>query len=177
MPLFRFCPRCGREMPAPEGPTERIVYQECSACGAFHYRNAKPTASGLLVRNGKLLLGRRAVNPFRGWWHVPGGFLEPWEHPEEGVARELLEETGLRVRPTEQLGLFMDTYAYGNGTDYTLNLYYLVEQVESGEPIAADDIAELRFFAAHELPERIAFETGRAALAAWRRRVDESTRP
>jgi 8-oxo-dGTP diphosphatase len=116
-----------------------------------------------------VLLGRRCIEPFNGWWDVPGGFLEPWEHPEEGVVREAAEETGLAVRPIELLGVYMDVYGYSDGTDQTLNLYYVVEIVE-GEPRPGDDLVELRFFGPDEIPEDVAFETGRQALRDWRER-------
>lgn len=168
MPVFRFCPRCGHELPAPTVPIERLVQQDCPACGAVHYKNAKPTASALVVRDGRVLLGRRGIEPFKGYWDTPGGFLEPWEHPTEGAVRELREETGLTIRPTELIGVYMDTYTYGPG-DYTLNFYYAGEIVGGGEPVPADDVVELRFFAVDELPplEEIAFKSGREALAEW----------
>lgn len=169
MPLFRYCPSCGHELPEPPGPANRVLQQACPACGAIHYRNAKPTASALIVRDGRVLLGRRGIEPYKGWWDIPGGFLEPWEHPADGVVREIAEETSLVVRPTEVFDIYIDTYGYGDGTDYTLNVYYLVEIV-SGEPRPGDDLVELRFFAPEEVPEQVAFETGRRALADWKER-------
>jgi ADP-ribose pyrophosphatase YjhB (NUDIX family) len=133
-----------------------------------HYRNAKPTAGALIVREGKVLLGRRAVEPFLGWWDIPGGFLDPWEHPADGVVREVREETGLIVLPGELLSVIVDTY--GDGGDYTLNFYYLAANV-AGEPRPADDVAELGWFAPEALPEQVAFASGRQALATWQRRL------
>ena len=169
MPVFRHCPECGQSLPPPEMPADRLVCQVCPNCGAHHYKNAKPTASALVVRDGRVLLGKRGISPFFGQWDVPGGFLEPWEHPAEGVVRELREETGLDVRPTELLGVWIDTY--GPGGDYTLNFYYVAEIV-GGEPRADDDVSDLRFFAPDELPPlaEIAFDNGRQALAEWLRR-------
>lgn len=170
MPLFRFCPACGAPLPPPAEPPERLVQQTCPACGAVHYRNAKPTAGALLVRDGKVLLGKRNVEPYFGWWDVPGGFLEPWEHPEEGLRREMREETGLAVEPRELLLVNVDTYPYGDGSDYTINFFYLVDAPE-GEPHPADDVSELGWFAPDALPEPVAFAAGREALARWRARV------
>jgi ADP-ribose pyrophosphatase YjhB (NUDIX family) len=102
-------------------------------------------------------------------WDVPGGFLSPQEHPEAGVVREILEETGLVVRPRELLGTFPDTYGDGDERVYTLNFYYLVDVV-SGEPHPADDVAELRWFAPDELPD-IAFAHQEQVLARWREMI------
>src|SRR5579859_5012962 len=120
MYAFRFCPDCGTELPA--AADERLLAQTCPACKAIHWRNAKPCAGALIVRDGQVLLGRRAVAPARGAWDIPGGFLEPWEVPAEAAIREVREETGLEVRVATLLSVVVDTYA---GRDYTLNLYYV----------------------------------------------------
>src|SRR5919197_2590450 len=109
MALFRFCPSCGSALRPPAEPVERVLMQMCSRCGAVHFRNAKPCAGVLVVRDGKVLLGRRALDPARGTWDIPGGFLEPWEHPVVGAAREVAEETGLIVEPKELLAMLVDT--------------------------------------------------------------------
>jgi ADP-ribose pyrophosphatase YjhB (NUDIX family) len=139
------------------------VSQTCSACGAVHFRNAKPCAGALVVRDGRVLLGRRAVAPARGCWDIPGGFLDPWEHPADGAVREVAEETGLQVRLTGLLAVVVDTY---HERDYTLNVYYLAE-VLGGTEHPADDLAELRWFGPAELPEELAFPHCRGVLAAW----------
>src|SRR5438105_4240038 len=101
MYAFRFCPDCGSELPAVS--TERLISQTCHGCGAVHWRNAKPCAGALVVRDGRVLLGRRAIEPARGAWDIPGGFLEPWESPADAAVREVHEETGLDVRVTSLL--------------------------------------------------------------------------
>jgi ADP-ribose pyrophosphatase YjhB (NUDIX family) len=131
-----------------------------------HFLNSKPCAGGLVVRDGRLLLVRRAFEPFKGWWDVPGGFLEAGEHPVDGVVRELREETGLEVRPGDLFGIYMDRY--GADGHPTLNVYYRCEVVGGAER-AGDDAAELGWFAPDALPDRIAFENGRQIIADWRR--------
>ncbi len=156
----RFCPVCG-------GPlVERVIDDRprrvCAACGRVHWRNAKPCAGVLVVRHGKVLLVRRRVEPFIGYWDIPGGFCEVDEHPAETAIREVREETGLAVELTGLLGLWMDEYAGG----VTLNVYYL------GRPLSRDlavgsDADGAAWFAPDALPRRIAFANGRKALAAW----------
>jgi ADP-ribose pyrophosphatase YjhB (NUDIX family) len=162
--VFRFCPDCGSPLPRPEIPPQRLSAQECARCHAIHFRNAKPCAGALVVRDGQVLLGRRAVEPGLGMWDIPGGFLEPWEHPADAAAREVLEETGLRVRMTGLLTVVMDTY---HDQFYTLNVYYLAEVLD-GEMCAADDLAELRWFAPDALPTEFAFAHCRGVIDAWR---------
>jgi 8-oxo-dGTP diphosphatase len=165
VPLFRFCPQCSQVLPTPDGPPERVVEQPCPACGEVHYRNAKPTASALIVQGGRVLLGRRSIEPFKSLWDVPGGYLEPWEEPRDGVEREVREETGLEIALEQLLGIFVDTY--GDPTSYTFNVYYLARSI-GGQLQADDDVAELAWFGPDELPV-VAFDSGRRALEIWRR--------
>ena len=156
----RFCQACGAPVVEARGRFD------CSACGRRHYLNSKPTTGALVVRDGKLLLVRRLHEPFKDWWDVPGGFLEPGEHPEAGVARELREETGLVVRPTRLFGIYMDTY--GEDGDPTMSIKYECEVV-GGREQAGDDAVELGWFGVDEIPENVAFASGRAAVEDWRR--------
>lgn len=135
----------------------------------MHYRNAKPCAGALVVKDGKLLLGRRAVEPARHMWDIPGGFVNPWELPADAAVREVREETGLHVHLKDLLTVEIDTYA---DRDYTLNLYYLAEPVDGGDAAPADDLAELRWFLPSELPvDSMAFAHCARVLAAWRATV------
>jgi ADP-ribose pyrophosphatase YjhB (NUDIX family) len=122
--FFHYCPDCGAALGLPNASSDRLVSQPCRSCGAVHFRNAKPCAGAVVVRDGRALLGRRAVEPARGRWDIPGGFLNPWEHPADGAIREVREETGLEIRLKELLSVVIDTY---NDRDYTLNMYYLAE--------------------------------------------------
>jgi ADP-ribose pyrophosphatase YjhB (NUDIX family) len=155
-----FCPACGSPLVEKEidGRPRRV----CPACGRVHWRNAKPCAGALVQRNGKVLLVRRAVEPFRGYWDIPGGFCEADEHPTETAIRETREETGLEIELTGLLGLWLDEY----GGVTTLNAYYLArpltEQIQAGSD--ADGAA---WFAPNALPRRIAFTNGRQALMTW----------
>jgi len=164
MYAFRYCPDCGAKLDPVQGNHERLISQTCAVCGAVHFRNAKPCAGALVVRDGRVLLGRRAVEPGRGCWDIPGGFLNPWEHPSEAAVREVREETGLDVRLTRLLDIVIDTY---HDRDYTLNLYW-VGEILGGQERAADDLCELRWFTPDELPGELAFPHCALVLQAWR---------
>jgi 8-oxo-dGTP diphosphatase len=109
------------------------------------------------------MLTRRARPPHEGWWDLPGGFLEPGEHPEAGVVRELREETGLEVRPLRLIGIYMDVY--GEDGDPTMSLTYECAVV-GGQPRADDDVLEIGWFGPDDLPP-IAFEHAQRVLADW----------
>src|SRR5262245_26214655 len=87
---WRLCPRDGAELDLSDLP-RRV---SCPVCGFVAYANPKPAAVGLITdEQGRLLLVKRAIEPFKGCWDAPGGFVEEGEHPLDAVRRELLEET------------------------------------------------------------------------------------
>jgi ADP-ribose pyrophosphatase YjhB (NUDIX family) len=163
---YRFCPRCGHELTLrsqPHGTSPQLV---CPACGFVFYRNSKPCAGALVVRDSRVLLARRALPPARGAWDIPGGFLELGEDPQHGVLRELREETGLEIRILDLLGIYIDRYGED---DWTLNIYYLAD-APNGTPRPADDVADLAWFSPDEIPDQMAFAHERQVLDDWRRR-------
>ncbi len=122
-----------------------------------------------------MLLVRRAKEPFKGRWDIPGGFLDEGEHPLDGVRRELLEETGLEVEPLDFLGVWMDRYGGDSTAEATLNLYWTA-RVLGGEARPADDVDDLRWFDVHELPapDALAFRNVPLVLDAWRTRHEHA---
>jgi 8-oxo-dGTP diphosphatase len=111
---------------------------------------------GVVVDNGRALLIRRASEPLRGEWSIPGGMLELGETLEEGVARELLEETGLQVRVLQLIEVFERiVYAAngggtgGDGIDRHPRFHYVIadylcERI-TGEHAAASDVTDVEF--------------------------------
>jgi 8-oxo-dGTP diphosphatase len=166
---WRWCPRCQNEL---RGDGLRV---ECPACGFVAYASSKATAGALCEDGeGRVLLARRAREPFKGRWDIPGGFLEEGEHPLDGLRRELREEAGLEVEPLEFLGAWMDRYGGDSTAEATLNLYWTA-RVVAGEPEPADDVDALEWFSPDELPggEELAFENVPLVLAAWNRRQQD----
>ncbi|HEX2172448.1 MAG TPA: NUDIX hydrolase, partial [Dehalococcoidia bacterium] len=163
---FRFCPRSTGDLVTGRPPGDDRDRLICARCGQVLCCNPKPTASALVVQDGKVLLARRGREPFLDWWDHPGGFLAWDEHPEAAVIRELAEETGLQIRPTRLLGIYTDSY--GEQADATLNLMYLAEWI-GGDPEPGSDVSALAWFGPDELPDQLAFRCVPAALADWRK--------
>jgi NAD+ diphosphatase len=138
------CPRCGNQL------THSADLVECSSCGFFMFAHSAVTASALLVDgNGRMLLARRAIDPWRGRWDLVGGFVGEGEHPLDGLHREVREETGLAFEPERFVGTWMGDYD-GRAT---LNLIW-AGRLGDGDPVASDDVDELRWFDRGELPAR-----------------------
>ena len=158
---WKLCPRCGSAL------TNEGQHVSCASCGFVAYANSAPAVQALVVRDGRVLLARRDREPGEGKWDLPGGFLEEGEEPLAGLQRELREETGLEVESVAFLGAFVEPYL----DRFVLGLTW--KAVAEGDAAAADDVAEVRWFAADELPsaDEFAFPHHPVLLAAWR---DES---
>ncbi len=94
---MNFCPSCGaavvRRIPA----GDHLPRDVCGACGAVHYHNPKLVAGCVAESGGRILLCRRAIEPRRGFWTVPAGFMENGETLQQAAARECQEEALAQV--------------------------------------------------------------------------------
>ncbi|MDO8586349.1 MAG: NUDIX domain-containing protein [Armatimonadota bacterium] len=129
--------------------------------GLFAPDLARPCVAVFVEKDGKVLFAKRAIEPAKGKWDIPGGFVEPREWAESAAAREVLEETGLNVRVTRYLGSLPDVY--GRTGIPTLNFCFVAE-VEGGELEPQSDVASLSWFGPDEFPEDMAFAHQRTAL-------------
>lgn len=143
---FRFCPLCATELVPPR---RRGGGSYCPAHERSWYRNSSPSVGCALVRGGRALVTIRGREPEKGRYDVPGGFLEPGEHPVDGLVREAREELGVEI--DEVSGpVMMATHRYGEGGDHVLALGFTARIVE-GEPAPADDAAGLAWVSLEEL--------------------------
>ena len=107
---------------------------------------------GVVVSHGRALLVRRATEPLKGEWSVPGGVLELGEKLRDGVRREVLEETGLEVEPLQVLEVFDSIFNDEQGrTQYHYVLIDYLCSVISGEACAGSDVSEVRWVTEDEL--------------------------
>jgi NAD+ diphosphatase len=106
MTEYRFCPRCAQPLITRPGPDARLR-QACPdpACGFVHWNNPVPVVAAVVEYQGKILLARNAAWA-EGMFALITGFLENDETPEQGVARELMEETSLTADSIELLGVY-----------------------------------------------------------------------
>jgi 8-oxo-dGTP diphosphatase len=127
---------------------------------------------GVIIDQGRTLLIRRGSEPLLGEWSIPGGTLEIGESLEEGVARELLEETGIEVRVIELIEVFDRIYREGGSTGVEVNgrprfhfviADYLCERL-GGEPRAGSDVTDVAFAREEELARFHLTETATRVL-------------
>jgi len=161
------CPRCAATLvrSVPAGDDEERLW--CPACGLVLYENPAPTASAIVEdRDGRIMLVRRGIEPFRGLWDLPGGFVRPGEDGKAAARRELEEETGLDVLVGAAVEAVPDVY--GPDAAPTLNLFYQA-RIVSGTPTPGSDAAEIAWFGPDALPppSQIAFACVREVLARW----------
>ena len=160
------CPRCGKALTGDESR------RACPGCGSVYYANSAPTVCGLVEDDrGRLLLGRRAIEPFLGMWDTLGGFLHEGEDLEDGLRRELREETGLEVEPVSFLGAWTDRY--GTVTRCGAHAQPVLDRPRDvRRPGSGRRRPELAWFSADELPapHELAFTRVADVVAVWRER-------
>lgn len=160
------CSRCGvalRLGPLPGEDRDRLA---CPACGFIAYVNPRLVVTTLPVTDaGDVMLLRRGIEPGRGLWAQPGGFMEIDETVQEGAIRETLEETGLLVEPGDIVGLYTRPEA-------AIVVVAFVARIVGGAPQPTHEALEVRPFAPAAIPwPEIAFRTTEWALRDWVRRV------
>jgi ADP-ribose pyrophosphatase YjhB (NUDIX family) len=156
----RFCPACGEPL-APR--VLEAEHQPRLICPRGHvtWRNPRLVVGTLPVRDGRVHLARRAIEPGAGRWSYPGGFLELGESAQEGARRETEEETRLLV----EIGRLVGAYSRPHAAVVTL-IYEA--NVVGGEVAPGLESSEVRAFGPDEIPwDELAFTTTESALRDW----------
>lgn len=159
---LNYCSRCGKslEFGAVEGEDRHRL--ACRSCGYISYVNPRLVVTTIPVtETGEVVLLRRGIEPGRGWWAQPGGFLEVDETVTEGAVRETLEETGLIVEPGEIVGLYSRLEA-------AVVVLAIESRIVGGEVRLNPEALEIDAFAPDAIPwPGIAFNTTHWALHDW----------
>ena len=137
--LFRYCPKCG----SAHFVENNSKSKRCNACGFVYYFNSSAaTVAIILNHKGELLVCRRGKEPHKGTLDLPGGFVDTFETGEQGVIREVLEETGLKINGAKYLFSLPNTYLYSGFLVHTLDMFFLCEMEEELALRAMDDVSE-----------------------------------
>jgi len=157
----RFCHFCGHPLMQKSLDGQARLF--CQNCDVPIYENPVPATCLVTIDDQKrLLLVKRSVDPKKGFWCLPGGFMELQETPEAAGLRELHEETGLTGKIDRLLGVVSND---SSNYDTVLMVGFLV-QTWRGQLIAGDDADAADWFDYPDLPE-IAFDSHRKFIAQY----------
>ena len=125
------------------------------------------TAGAFLIFEDELLLVERAINPQKGYWDLPGGFIEYGENLEQGLQRELNEELGLELAAENfrYFGSFANQYSYNQVLYHTCDSFFIYLLNNKISPQAKDDVAAWQWHKLKKMPlEKIAFTSVKQGL-------------
>ena len=166
---LNFCSRCGAPLVFGSLPDEDRDRLACQACGHIAYVNPRLVVTAFpITAAGEIVLIRRGIEPGKGSWAQPGGFLEVDETVHEAAIRETLEETGLLIEPGEIVGLYTRLEA-------AVVTLAFEAKVIGGAATPTPEALEVATFAPERIPwPDLAFRTTMWMLRDWidRRRPD-----
>lgn len=154
-----YCLRCGTKLQL----KQRFGHMRpsCPQCDWVYFPDPKVAAAVLIEQGDRVLLVRRNVDPRRGRWTLPAGFIDAGEDPLRAAERECREETGLEVRV---IGLLDVLYGQEHEKGAHIIIFYRAEIID-GELSAGDDVDRVAFFSRSDLPP-LAFSTTERVLKA-----------
>jgi len=169
---LNYCTRCGAPLRLAQVEDEERERLLCTECGYIAYVNPRLVVTTIPVTDaGEVVLLRRGIEPGRGSWAQPGGFLEIDETVHEGAVRETLEEIGLVVEPGEIIGFYSRPEA-------AVVVLAFEARIASGEARTSPEALEVRAFRPEAIPwQEIAFRTTTWALRDWLRRRHPELHP
>ena len=155
---FKFCPVCGSH----RFEEHNFKSKQCLDCGFIYYANPCSATVTFILRQSpsmpgseELLVARRAKEPAKGTLDLVGGFVDMDETVEQGLLREIGEETGLTVDNYQYLFSIPNIYKYSDMLIHTLDMFYEVHVEADVQPNAADDVAELMWIPVEKVDYRL----------------------
>ncbi len=140
-------------------PVEGVERPVCLACGFVFYLDPKLVVAVILARGDELLLGQRAMNPGKGRWSFPSGYVNRGEEVEKAAIREVKEETHLDVRLSRLVGLYSSA-----GDPVVLAVY--AGEIVGGVPAPGSELLDVGFFPLDNLPP-LAFPRDLGIIQDW----------
>jgi NADH pyrophosphatase NudC (nudix superfamily) len=148
---FQFCPVCGSQ----HFEENNFKSKKCRHCGFTYYANpCSATVAFIVNEKGELLVATRAKEPAKDTLDLVGGFVDMDETVEEGMRREITEETGMTVEGIEYLFSIPNLYEYSGMTIHTLDMFFLVRVESSVSFKADDDVAQLQWIPVNQVDYR-----------------------
>ncbi len=155
---IKFCSQCGSPMEERIPEDDDHVRAACTRCPHVHYENPTMVVGTIPVFKDQILMCKRNIEPRKGKWTLPAGYLENQESVQDGATRETLEETRAKVRIVEPYRLFNILFVD--------QIYFMFRaELLSEEFGPTSESTEVRLFKETEIPwDEIAFEVIRQTL-------------
>jgi 8-oxo-dGTP diphosphatase len=159
-PPVNYCQVCGHEMIDrwAHGKNRRV----CPACSFVYFDDPKVAVAVFIERDGQVLLVRRAMNPERGKWALPAGYVDYGEDPREAAMREVREETGLEIEITRLVNVESSPGTFGASI-----IIVYAASVANGTAQPQDDAEAVLWLSASDPLPELAFDSTRTMLSAW----------
>lgn len=148
----KFCELCGTKLVE----KEKSAIWRCESCEMHQYASPKPANEIVLYRGGKILISERGINPNKGMFDMPGGFVELYENFETALEREVEEELAISKDEHEEpvyLRSYNIDYPYGKTVYRVVVNVYIAELSDKAEPVALDDVASLRWISQSDIDD------------------------
>jgi len=164
--MIKFCNQCGHEIQygIPEGDDKpRAV---CQHCQYIQYENPKIVNACIIEHKGQILLGKRTIEPRKGFWNVPAGFMENGESTRSGAIREVREEVMAQLKNVTLFGV------YNIIQRNQVHVYFRAE-LDGDQFAAGAETSEAKLFAPEDIPwDHMAFPVGITALKRYVKEMD-----
>ncbi len=145
---FRYCPACG----SGHFVENTDKSKRCQNCHFEYFMNpSSATAAFIFNGKGELLVLKRKIEPAKGMYDLPGGFTDIGETAEEGMAREIMEETGLTTTAMQYLFSLPNIYRYSGVDVRTLDLFFRCEVADDSVVRPDDDASEYLWIAPSDI--------------------------
>jgi len=145
---FQFCPKCGSKNFIENNEKSK----RCADCSFVYYFNSSAAVVAIIKNDDhEILVAKRAKEPAKGTFDLPGGFIDMNESAEQAVAREVLEETRLKVTSAEYLFSIPNIYVYSDFEVHTVDMFFSCNVKDFSQLKAQDDVEELLFINRNQL--------------------------
>ncbi|MCF6300717.1 MAG: NUDIX hydrolase [Proteobacteria bacterium] len=161
MQPIKYCNQCGEPVAylIPAGDDKPRAC--CHACNYIQYENPKIVNACIIESDGKILLGKRTIEPRSGFWNVPAGFMENQESTRQGAIREVTEEVCAQLKNVHLFGV------YNIIQRNQVHIYFRAE-LDGDDYTAGAETSEAKLFSPNEIPwDQIAFPVGITALKRY----------
>ena len=153
---MNYCTDCGSSVSLQFIVGDHRKRYVCSGCGMTHYDNPRVLVATYVCSGDKILWIQRGIEPARGLWAIPGGFMEKGETPEEAASRELWEETGISTVSDQMTLVSVSSILHMA----QLHLVFRCHLDDMPEGIKTQEAANLDWFSQNEAPwAKLAFQT------------------